>query len=60
MLPLLAWGHGAGLGAVVELGRKRDGPLSKRADFGNDGAEANDLDVLSVGDRLLLPVRELP
>jgi hypothetical protein len=47
VLPPLAWGLDTGLGAFVELGRKRDGPLNKRAVFRDDGAQARHLDALS-------------
>lgn len=60
MPPLFAWGRRAGLGAFVEFGRKRDQSLNERADVRDDGAQAHDLDALSVGDRVLLPARKLP
>jgi hypothetical protein len=60
VLPLLAWGHGSGLSAPVELGRECDEPLNQRADFRDDGSETHNLRALGVADRVSLPARELP
>src|SRR5262245_17474885 len=60
VLPLLAWGHGSGLSAPIELGRKCDESLNQRADFRDDCSETHDLRALGVADRVRLPARELP
>jgi hypothetical protein len=57
--PLLTSRGATGPGTLVELGGKRDQALNQRPDFRDDRLEACHFGALGVGDRFLLPSREL-